>query len=553
MTILFWKELIGIIFRNFMPNKYSLMMLNYTSFSQKHIYPWILVLLAVCMPVSEFGISVSMFLLATNWLIERDFKEKWRRLKSNNSLLIFLGFLPVHVLWLINSSDLMFGLLDLKVKLPILILPFILGSSRPLRRKEINNILWFFTATVLVASFISMGAYLGFGGFEYTNIREISLFISHIRFALMIDLAIFHVIYFLFKNIHRQKVWLSGLQFLILIWLIVFLFLLKSLTGIVILIIVGTVLTVIFIRKLSNLALKYLLSILLITGFVVLVFGVSNYYARFSFIETMEIESLEARTMNGNAYTHEIENTQLENGKRVWLYYCEEELIEAWNNRSEFEFWGEDKRGQDLRITLIRYLSSKGFRKDSLGLVSLGEEDIKNIENGLANFIYADKISFYPVFYEIMWQIREYRNVGDPSAHSITQRFEFLNTGISIVRNNFWFGVGTGDVPGAFEEQYKTDDSQLEKEWRLRTHNQYLTFFISFGFLGFILIMFIFLFPIFREKAWKSYYSGIFLAIVILSMLNEDTLETSVGAVFFSYFYALFLFSKQTEKLNEPE
>ena len=372
----------------------------------------------------------------------------------------------------------------------------------------------------------------------------------------MIDLTIFHVIYYLFNNFHRQKVWLSGIMFLILIWLIVFLLLLKSITGIVILIIVGTILAVIYIRKLSNFMLKYFLSILLLTGFMVIVFIVSNYYARFSFVEAVEIESLEAGTMNGSPYTHEIENTQIENGKRVWLYYCEEELIETWNSRSKFDFWGEDKRKQELRITLVRYLSSRGFRKDSLGVVSLSEEDIRNIENGLANYIYANKISFYPVFYEAMWQIREYRNGGDPSAHSITQRFEYFNTGISIVRDHLWFGVGTGDVPGAFEEQYKTDDSQLAKEWRLRAHNQYLTFIISFGVFGFILIMFVFLFPIFCKKTWKFYYSGVFLAIIFLSMLNEDTLETSVGAVFFAYFYALFLFSKQakqTAKLNEPK
>lgn len=523
-------------------------MLNDTFFNQKNIYTWILVLLAVCMPVSEFGISVSMFLLAINWLIERGYKEKWRRLKSNKSLLIFLAFLLVHVLWLINSSDLKYGLHDLKIKLPILILPFILGSGKPLQRKDINTILWFFTTSVLAASFISLGAYLGFGGFEYTNIREISLFISHIRFALMIDLAIFHVIYDLYNNTKRQKVWLSGFKFLIIIWLIVFLLLLKSMTGIVILIIVGTVLSIIYIWKLSNFMLKYFLSILLITSFMVIVFIVSNYYARFSFVEPVEIENLEEETFNGNTYVHEIENTQLENGKRVWLYYCEEELINSWNSRSEFDFWGEDKKGQDLRITLIRYLTSKGFRKDSFGLASLGEDDIRNIENGLANYIYADKISFYPVFYEIMWQIREYRNGGDPSAHSITQRFEYFNTGISIVRNYFWFGVGTGDVPGAFEEQYNTDNSQLTIEWRLRAHNQYLTFLVSFGSFGFILIIFILLFPVFYKKAWKSYYSGVFLAIVFLSMLNEDTLETSVGAVFFAYFYALFLFSNQANQ-----
>ncbi len=531
-------------------------MLNKKIFSHNNIYTWILVLLAVCLPVSEFGISVSMFLLATNWLIEKGFKEKWRRLKSNNSLLIFLGFLLIHILWLINSSDLMYGLHDLKIKLPIFILAFILGSGKPLQRRDINTILWFFTASVLVATFISFGAYLGLGAFEYNNIREISLFISHIRFGLMIDLAIFHLIYDLFNNYKRTRIWLSGLKFLILIWLIVFLLLLKSMTGIVILIIVGTVLSVIYIRKISNFMLKYFLSILLLTGFMILLFFSSNYVARFKFVEPVDIESLEVQTINGSNYVHEINNTQLENGNRVWLYYCEEELSQTWNSRSEFDYWGEDKNGQDLRITLIRYLSSKGLRKDSFGLASLGEDDILNIENGLANYIYADKISFYPVFYEIMWQIREYKNGGDPSAHSITQRLEYFKTGISIVRNNFCFGVGTGDVPGAFEEQYDTDNSQLDKEWRLRAHNQYLTFLISFGIIGFVLIMFVFIYPVFYGKAWKSYYSGVFLAIIFLSMLNEDTLETSVGAVFFAYFYALFLFSNQanqTSKLNEPK
>ena len=513
-------------------------------------------LLAICMPVSEFGISVSMFLLATNWLVEGDFKEKWERLKNNKGLLVFLSFLPVHVLWLINSSDLMYGLHDLKIKLPVFILAFILGSSRPLQRKDINTIIWFFTASVLVATFISFAAYLGFGGFEYTNIREISLFISHIRFALMIDLAIFHVMYHLSKNFNRKRIWQSGLIILVLVWLIVFLILLKSMTGIMILIVVGTILSINYLRKISNFMLKYFLSILLLTSFMVLVFIGSTYYARFSFVEPVKIENLETETMNGNLYTHKIENIQLENGKRVWLYYCEEELVETWNSRSEFDFWGEDKKGQDLRITLIRYLTSKGLRKDSFGLASLSEKDIRSIENGMANYIYADKISFYPVFYEAMWQIREYKNGGDPSAHSITQRMEYFRTGISIVRNHYWFGVGTGDVPDVFEEQYKTDNSQLAKEWRLRAHNQYLTFIISFGFFGFILIMFVFLFPIFCKKAWKFYYSGVFLAIIFLSMLNEDTLETSVGAVFFAYFYALFLFSKQakqTAKLNEPK
>jgi len=540
----------SLIFSVISYHRYSQMMLNNKSFSQENIYTWILVLLAVCLPVSEFGISVSLILLVVNWLIEGDYEGKWRRLKSKKSLLIFLGFLPIHILWLINSGDLIYGLHDLKIKLPVFILPFILGSGKPLQKKELATILLFFTASVFIASLISFGAFLGFGDFQYTNIREISLFISHIRFGLMIDFAICHLIYDLFTNYRRHSTWLSVVKFLIIIWLLAFVVLLKSMTGIVILSIVGTILSIIYIRKLSNYMLKYFLSILLLTSFMILLFMSSNYFARFNFVESVQIDRLEVQTMNGNNYVHEIENPQLENGYRVWLYYCEEELISCWESRSEFDYWGEDKKGQDLRITLIRYLSSRGLRKDSLGVVYLLEEDIQNIENGMANYIYSKKISFYPVFYEMMWQIREYRNGGNPSAHSITQRMEYCNTGLSIVRNHLLFGVGTGDVPSIYEEQYKLNDSQLAKKWRLRAHNQYLTFLVSFGIIGFFLIMFVILFPVFYDKVWKSYYPGVFLIIIFLSMLNEDTLETSVGAVFFAYFYALFLFSKHTNKTS---
>ena len=139
--------------------------------------------------------------------------------------------------------------------------------------------------------------------------------------------------------------------------------------------------------------------------------------------------------------------------------------------------------------------------------------------------------------------MNEYKKSGDPSGQSLGQRIEYLITGWHIIKRNFWFGVGTGDVEIEFNKQYDLDNSLLKKEWRLRTHNQLLTFFITFGIFGVIWILFCLFIPPVIEKKYSHFLFTIFFLIGILSMLNEDTLETHVGVSFFAFFYSFFLFS----------
>ncbi len=526
-------------------------MLKRLSTDHKIVSLWILSFLAACLPFSEFGISVSLFLLSINWLLEGDFRAKFKRIKHNKALLVFLAFIPVHLIWLLNSSNLDYGIHDLKIKLPFLVLPLIIGSSVPLIKKEINIILYVFISSVFVASLISFGAFLGFNDFNYLDIREISLFISHIRFSLMIVLSIFALGYLFYYSTSHIKPWIKILELFVIIWLLVFLFILKSITGIMVFLFTAMLLSVTLTWKIHNSRLRYSIIALISLGILYSVYYVSESISRFNYIKPVNIEQLDEFTLNANPYVHFTSNGELENGNRVWLYYCEKEISKEWNKRSSIDFSGKDRKGQDLKITLVRYLTSKGLKKDSIGIDCLLEEDIINIENGMANYIYSGKFAFYPVIYEILWQIRDYRNGTNPSGHSITQRLEYLKTGIEIVRDNFWFGVGTGDVPDAFAEQYINDVSSLDKEWRLRTHNQYLTFFISFGLTGFVLIIFILLYPAFRLGVWRFYYQAVFLCIMLLSMINEDTFETSSGAVFIAFFYSLFFFSKpELQKKN---
>ena len=86
-------------------------------------------------------------------------------------------------------------------------------------------------------------------------------------------------------------------------------------------------------------------------------------------------------------------------------------------------------------------------------------------------------------------------------------------------------------------------DTALAKEWRLRAHNQFLTFGIAFGIPGSLLLIFCFLYPIRLRNSELRLEFWFFLAITLLSMLAEDTLETSAGAMFVGYFYSLYVFA----------
>ena len=269
---------------------------------------------------------------------------------------------------------------------------------------------------------------------------------------------------------------------------------------------------------------------------------ITHTISKFYTVEKIDFKNLEQYTALGNPYQHNTKLKQIENGHYVWLYVCPKELKREWNRISDFAYEGKDKKGQQIKTTLKRYLTSKGLRKDSVGVSALTDKDIKNIENGMANYIYAQRYTLYPKVYQIIWEIDVYRKGANPAGNSITQRWEFFKTASSIIQQNFCFGTGTGDVQDVFDEQYEKNESMLPPGKRLRTHNQYVTFFVSFGVVGFLMIMFCLLYPPIKRAGFRNYFFVVFFLIAMLSMLNEDTLENQIGVTFFSYFYALFLF-----------
>jgi hypothetical protein len=495
---------------------------------------------ACSLPLSKYLSSAAQILLVITWLAEGRFDEKWRRIKMRPQILIFTLLFIVPLIAMAYSEDLVYGLKDLRVKLPLFLMPVVLGSIKPLSRKEMGIILAGFVAAVIIGSLISLSIMLGIGPSAYTNDRQTILFISHIRFALMVVMAIFILAFYTFDDLIPTR--FRAIPMVMALGLILFLFLLKSLTGVVILILGGWILALRWALKQTGLMVKWFAIVGLATIPVLVGFYLSDQIGRF-YTPRDEISRPDRNTALGNPYWHDTLNPMIENGYRVGYYLCVTELEQAWNRVSRMDYNGRDRKGQELKYTLIRYLTSLGLRKDAYGVSQLKPDDISLIENGFANCIYKHPKRFSVRIYETIWEFDQYRKGANPSGHSVTQRLEYLKTGWAIFLDHPLLGVGTGDTKIAFDRKYVEMNSPLDPVWRLRAHNQFLTFLITFGIIGFILIISAIFIPVFLEKRKNPYFIMMFLLITLLSMLNEDTLETQAGVAFFTIFYCLFIFA----------
>jgi hypothetical protein len=447
----------------------------------------------------------------------------------------------MHVVGLLWTSNLEQGWDDIRIKLPLLVLTVSMAGSEALSRKQFFMVLACFIGAVVIGSFVSMAVLTGIIHREVIDIRDVFIFkISHIRFGLFTCVAISSLLYFSFSkntSLNRSYRILAGALAL---WLFVFLFIVEALTGFII------TLTIVFLilfysawkkmKPAGRLALVVAAAAIPIAGFLVL----NNVYEK---IYTPHHEPIDtnARTAQGNRYTFNLNHTDMENGYRVYIYMCDDELRRTWNRRSSIDLDSADKKYQPLKSTLIRFLASKGLRKDSAGVVQLTDEEIHSIEKGIPNVHYQTP-SIKVRLLQVMWEFNHYSNGGDPNGHSVMQRLESWKAAMGVIASNPVFGVGTGDLPREVFKQYWLMQSKLDSNHYLRPHNQYLAIAVAFGIAGLCYFLFAVCYPLFFSRN-RNYFYLVFFITLVISMLTEDTLETQPGATFFAFFNALFLFS----------
>lgn len=537
----------------------------------------ILVLLAMSIPLSKFTMSVFQFMLIIVWftdgfsgtVVKRFYRKKNVFLGTYNTFLytvklsasnfvdkfgfffknriavIIASLFALHLIGLLHTSDFDYALKDLRTKLPIFVIPLVMSSMPKLSMKQIKQLLVFYVLAVFVGTLFSMNA---FYKQEFDDIRSISVFISSIRFALNILLSFFIAAWFVFIN-KEKRIWANILWLSLMIWFVIFLMILESGVGLLSLVAIFTGITAY--KAFTIKPLKWRLAALVIMIALPLSFYlyINSLVHQLTKVEPVVFENLDQKTIHGNTYIHDTINYGIEDGKHVGLYLAEAEMASTWNEISELDFYGKDHAGQLLKYTLIRYLTSKDLHKDSEGVAQLSRKDIRAVENGIANVNYLENPSIRTRISKIILGYQQYVSMSDPNGSSVLQRIEYLKASAHIIKHNFWIGVGTGDLPIHFKKAYQEINTVLKEKWQWRSHNQYLSILVGFGFFGLLWFLFVLLYPFFSSANYRHFLYAIFMAILLMSMLTEDTIENQAGVTFYAFFNAFFLLA--AKKIGE--
>ena len=494
--------------------------------------------IAVGLPLNKVVLSLSLMLGVLNLFIEADFRAWIKKILVNRFFLMIAGFWLLHVLGLLWSSELDFGLRDIRVKLPLLVIPFLL-TIKPLKKGEVKTVVVLFLVSTLITSLLNFVFYQGWiGSIVYDDIRGMSLFGSHIRYGVMVGFAAITALYlFIFGEDRLKWLWL-----LCLTWFLYYTWYSQVISGFLALIAGLSALILLYLyKKRPVYAMIFGASLLLFPLSIIL--WIYNGETEKG-ITPSDLHQLPKFTVEGNPYVHYFVDIRDSRGNYLYINFCENEIEREWNKSSELPYYGEDLKGQKVRFTLIRYMTSKGLRKDAADFKKLTSEDIRNIENGIAEFE-DSRGGIMARLHSIRYQLR---SEADPNGHSLLQRLEFWEAGRQIIREHLLLGVGTGDVQLAFDEQYKKNKSPLFKENRLRAHNTYLTVWITFGVLG---ILFFFALGLYSGEMFstQNYLGFAFILVTLSTFLIEDSLETQAGVTFFAFFWALFS-SSEWPKIN---
>jgi hypothetical protein len=495
------------------------------------LYTVLLCFLAVGMANLNILMSVGSILLFLLWIYNPGPVEGFRRLRRNVPALLLIGLFLMHLIWLMNTSDFQYAFKDIRIKLPLLIFGLVFGSA-VITKQQKQLVFIALGSGVWIAIITGYYHYFSHDG-TLQDYRSIVTGISHIRLSVLMVILTAAIIYYW----NSMPLSLRLIASLTVANILIFFNLIQAATGTIILIVLLLWSAGYYASRRMNKPVK-----MAFYGGLVIILAAAGlstygYYQRY-FVSQEDTLNLARTTAQGNPYYHVLDAAYVENGHYIFINICSEEMQEAWNERSEMKILDTDDESEDRIGVLTRYLASKGLTKDRAGVEALTELDVSRIEQGIPSVIYAEKSGLELRFHTFLFGIHTYSISGNASGLSFLQRVVYWNAAVNLIAKSPILGTGTGDVKTAFLDVYDEMNTNLEPRYRNRAHNQFLTFFVSFGVLGFLYFILLFLYPIVYSR--PDYLYMAFLMIAFVSCLTEDTLETQAGATIFAFFYGLF-------------
>ena len=257
-----------------------------------------LILVVISLPTSRFVLSLSMVYLLVLWFllgldmrsisemypekpfasrillrIAFSFKGIWHNIKTrfsdfihNKVAVVMASVYVMHLLGLIYTYDFPSAFHDLRIKLPLLIMPLVLSTMKPLDRKQFDTVLCFFIAAVF---FVTVLGTVKFIRRDFVDVRELSPFINYIRLALCIVFSIFVLGYYLVKRNHSLMI--KTIMVFMIIWFLWQITVFESFTSVLVIAALCFVLVMYFIFKSTktNVKICMVVAIVVVAGVVI--------------------------------------------------------------------------------------------------------------------------------------------------------------------------------------------------------------------------------------------------------------------------------------------
>lgn len=515
----------------------------------KNIAFWGMALIAIGLPISLFLMSLGSIVLTVNWLLQKDYKKRLTQFFKDPIGLVFSLFFFLHVIGMAWTQDFQTGFNELKVKLPLLVLPLVLFTSKLPSKAQIETVLKLFVTACVLGIIIGVVQYSQLDASELINKRQLSTFISHIRFGLMLDLAFFILAYSL---ISKRGVWShveNALCVIVMALILWFMVILESVTAYIAF---AAVLLVIPLYVFKHIKIvKYRL--LILSGFTFMLLSASVYVYQLSSNYFHEVpwnyKTQTNRTLNNRVYAQHKDILYRENGHRVWNYICWEELQNEWPKRSGVSFDGLDNREQPIKYTILRYMTSKGLMKDSAGVHHLTQKDVENIEAGFTNYKYTSKLGLSRRVNQILRGVERYLVVNDANNSSAVMRWIYFIVGAKIAKNNPIIGVGTGDIIVSYKSHYQENNYGLEERFQGLSHNQFLTTSVALGIIGLLSLLVLIGLPLWHYKT--DFLLVVFTIIIVVSFVTDNTLTRQAGVTLYAFFASMLIIRKEQAELPE--
>ncbi len=212
-----------------------------------------------------------------------------------------------------------------------------------------------------------------------------------------------------------------------------------------------------------------------------------------------------------------------------------------------------------LFILGISIASSKGVILAVLLVVVVGVfQRFRNIKKAITvlffSFLCFGFIVYFSPIKERLNEIIESKYIYPEGVHynSFNLRMAIYNCSLSLIKDTPIIGFAPADTQKQLNECYKKFNTNAFFEKNYNTHNQYFDYFLSFGILGLMIILFSFTYFLRIAIVNNNYEYLCFLTLFYTAFLTENILVRNTGIVLFVTFNCLFAYSTLfTKELNQ--